>query len=53
MNGYHCALVTVSPEEGIERYDIYPHAVTGKLFGKHLENLREQNGERPLSILMD
>ena len=51
--GYHSAVVTVSAEEGIERYDIYSKAVDAPQFAKHLRKVRTKNGDRPLAILMD
>ena len=52
-SGFHSVIVTVSAEKGVERYDIFNRAVTGKDFAKHLKRLRKNNGERPLAILMD
>ena len=51
--GFHSVIVTVSAEKGLERYTILDRAVDGKDFAKHLKQLRNRNGERPLAILMD
>ena len=43
-------IVTVSVDQGLERFDIYDEAITHVEFNKHL---RKQNGNKPLAIFMD
>lgn len=52
-SGYHCAVVTVSAEKGLEGFEVYARAVKGPDFAKHLRKLRKIHGDTPLAILMD
>ena len=51
--GYKAVIASMTEEQGIGSYTIYPQALTAKEFIEFLQKLRRKHGRRPLALFMD